>query len=148
MSDFFMRDDAPLSAEEWERLDKTVVHAARQFLVGRQFIELAGPFGADTEVIPVGTGATRKFLQMETIQADFSLAWRDIEASRQLGVPIELGVHAGPGSIGVAYYAENQPSTSMPSMEKLGEYARDAKNALLSRVPWTQKSAEDENSDQ
>lgn len=91
MSNFFMRDDAPLSAEEWEQLDKTVVYAARQFLVGRQFIELAGPFGAGTEVIPVGTGSARKFLQMETIQADFTLAWRDIEASRQLGVPIELG---------------------------------------------------------
>ena len=91
MSDFFMRDDAPLSAEEWERLDKTIVYAARQFLVGRQFIELAGPLGAGTEVVPVGTGTARKFLQMETIQADFSLAWRDIEANRQLGVPIELG---------------------------------------------------------
>jgi uncharacterized linocin/CFP29 family protein len=91
VSDFFMRDDAPLSAEEWAQLDGTVVGAARQFLVGRRFIELAGPFGAGTEVIPVGTGAGRKYLQMETIQADFSLTWRDIEANRQLGVPVELG---------------------------------------------------------
>lgn len=61
-----------------------------------------------------------------------------------LRVPIELGVHAGPGSIGVAYYAEKEPSTSIPPMEKLSEYAKDAKNALLSRVPWTQKPEEDE----
>ena len=62
--------------------------------------------------------------------------------SHLLRVPIELGVHAGPGSIGVAYYAERQPSSFTPPMEKLTEYARGAKNALLARVPWTQKNVE------
>ena len=46
MSDYLMRGDAPLSDSEWERLDKTVVSAAREFLVGRKFLDLAGPFGA------------------------------------------------------------------------------------------------------
>ncbi len=91
MSRFFMRDDAPLTAEEWEHLDKAVVGAARQFLIGRRLIELAGPFGAGTEVIPVGTGSARKYLQMQTIQSDFTLFWRDIEANRKLGLPAELG---------------------------------------------------------
>ena len=59
-----------------------------------------------------------------------------------LRVPIELGVHAGPGSLGVSYYAERQPSSLMPPVEKLSEYARDAKNALLSRVPWAQNHTE------
>lgn len=56
-----------------------------------------------------------------------------------LRVPIELGVHAGPGSIGVAYYAEGVQSALAQPMEKLAGYARDAKEAILSRVPWSQK---------
>lgn len=91
MSDFFMRDDAPLTSEEWKGLDEVVVKAARQFLVCRQFIELVGPFGPGTEVIPLGVGDKREYLSMETIQSDFRLFWRDIEASRKLGLPIELG---------------------------------------------------------
>lgn len=91
MSDFFMRGDAPLTEKEWEHLDKVAVSAARQFLVGRRFIELAGPFGASTEVIPVGAGANRRYLEMQTIQQDFALTWRDIEASRRMGMPLELG---------------------------------------------------------
>jgi uncharacterized linocin/CFP29 family protein len=94
MSDLYMRGDAPLTQEEWEQLDNVVVHVARQFLVGRRFIELAGPFGAGTEVIPVGSGANRKHLPMQVIQADFELLWRDVEANRQLGVPIEWGAAA------------------------------------------------------
>jgi len=94
MSDFFMRGDAPLTPEEWDQLDKVVVQVARQFLVGRKFIELAGPFGAGTEVIPVGVGESRKHLQMQTIQQDFRLFWRDVEANRRAGVPIEWGAAA------------------------------------------------------
>ena len=37
MSDYLMRDDAPLTGEEWKRLDKLVVSAARRMLVGRRF---------------------------------------------------------------------------------------------------------------
>jgi uncharacterized linocin/CFP29 family protein len=94
MSDFFMRGDAPLTPEEWDQLDNVVVQVARQFLVGRKFIELAGPFGAGTEVIPVGVGESRKHLQMQTIQQDFKLFWRDIEANRKAGVPVEWGAAA------------------------------------------------------
>ncbi|MBN1642532.1 MAG: encapsulin [Anaerolineae bacterium] len=94
MSDLFMRDDAPLTKAEWERLDKVVVHAARQILVGRRFIELVGPFGAGTEIVPVGAGPNRRQLAMKTIQSDFSLFWRDIEANRRAGLPLELGAAA------------------------------------------------------
>jgi uncharacterized linocin/CFP29 family protein len=86
-----MRKDAPLSAEEWQQLDKVVTSTARQFLVGRRFIELAGPMGAGTETVPVGTGSERRFLQLDLIEESFSLAWRDMEASHKMGVPLELG---------------------------------------------------------
>jgi uncharacterized linocin/CFP29 family protein len=91
MSDFLMRENALLGAEEWAHLDKVVVEAARQFLVGRRFIELVGPMGIGTEMVPVGTGTGRKFLKLELIEEDFALPWRDIEANRKAGLPIELG---------------------------------------------------------
>jgi uncharacterized linocin/CFP29 family protein len=91
MSDFLMREDAPLSAEEWGRLDMVVVETARQFLVGRRFVELVGPLGAGMETVPVGTGANRSQVPLQVIQADFQLVWRDVEASRKLVLPLELG---------------------------------------------------------
>jgi len=114
MSDYLMRDDAPLSAEEWEQLDQLVVEVARTLLVGRRFISLTGPLGAGTLNVPVasvssaqaclhdeaGCGCTggnviqvtgRKFLPLPIIHQDFRLAWRDMEASRQVEQPLELG---------------------------------------------------------
>ena len=124
MGDFLMRNDAPLSEEEWKRLDDMVVSAARRVLVGRRFIDLAGPFGFGTQVVPmdvIGGGgacvhdngcecegeececddgcdvvhvATRNFVPVLTIHKDFVLSWRDIEAARQPGGRLELGAAA------------------------------------------------------
>jgi uncharacterized linocin/CFP29 family protein len=98
MNDFFMREDAPLSAEEWEKLDEVVVKAARRFLVGRRFVELVGPLGVGTEVVPVGTGENRKHLDLQMIQEDFTLGWRDIEGNRKAGLPLDLGPAAMAGA--------------------------------------------------
>jgi len=56
-----------------------------------------------------------------------------------LHVPTELGVHTGPGALGVSYYIERQASGLSQQLEKLSDYARGAKEAILSRVPWSQK---------
>ncbi len=53
MADFLMREDAPLTAEEWTRLDDLVVQAARKVLVGRRFLPLYGPVGAGVQTVPV-----------------------------------------------------------------------------------------------
>ena len=78
MSEYLMRDAAPLSEGEWESLDNVVIKAARQFLVGRQFIKLVGPLGAGTEMVPVGTGDKRHFLALNLIQKDFTLSWKEL----------------------------------------------------------------------
>jgi uncharacterized linocin/CFP29 family protein len=116
MSDYLMRDDAPFSAEEWAKLDDLVVDVARKLLVGRRFLQLAGPLGAGVQTVPVPTVSSgeaclhdeegcaceageceviqvtgRKFLSLPLIHQDFCLAWRDIEASRRMGWPLELG---------------------------------------------------------
>jgi uncharacterized linocin/CFP29 family protein len=111
-----MRDDAPFSAEEWEKIDELVVNAARKLLVGRRFIELSGPLGAGVQTVPVPAVSSgeaclhdeegcaceagecevievtgRKFMSLPLIHQDFRLSWRDIEASRRMGWPLELG---------------------------------------------------------
>ena len=91
MSDFLMRENAPLSVEEWAQLDRVVVGTARQFLVGRRFVEIVGPVGAGTQTVPVGTGDARSYLTFETIEEDLTLYWKDVEASRQAGIPLDLG---------------------------------------------------------
>ena len=64
-----------------------------------------------------------------------------------LHVPTELGVHTGPGALGVAYFIERQFSGISQQLEqrleKISDYARGAKDAILSRVPWSQKDGED-----
>src|SRR5437588_10131740 len=81
-------------------------------LVGRRFISLTGPFGAGIEALPndiIGGGgpgrvdllgedegealtvATRWFLPLPLLYKDFWIHWRDLEATRQLGVPLDVG---------------------------------------------------------
>lgn len=94
MSEYLMRDAAPLSDKEWQAVDSLVVKIARDFLVGRRFLDLVGPFGAGMEIVPVGVGDARKHIPLSVIEQSFTLHWRDIEASCKLGVPVELGAAA------------------------------------------------------
>jgi uncharacterized linocin/CFP29 family protein len=100
MSDFLMREDAPLTAEEWEQLDGLAVKTAKYHLAARRFIDLAGPFGAGMKVVELysygekdgvfkATGGD--FQAMPLISRDFSLNWRDIEAAHQGGAALDLG---------------------------------------------------------
>jgi uncharacterized linocin/CFP29 family protein len=116
MSDYLMRDDAPLSDEEWATLDELVVGVARKLLVGRRFIHLTGPLGMGVQAVPLPTVSGgeaclhdeegcaceagecgviqvtgHRFLSLPLIHQDFRLSWRDIEASRRMGWPPELG---------------------------------------------------------
>jgi uncharacterized linocin/CFP29 family protein len=94
MSDYLMRNDAPLTDAEWKQVDETVVGTAKQFLVGRRFLDLAGPFGPGLEIVPVGTGEDRSFVELTVLDASFMLYWKDVEASRRMGVPLETGAAA------------------------------------------------------
>ncbi len=50
-------------------------------------------------------------------------------------VPVALGVHAGPGSIGVAYYVERKSVGLVEQLERLGTQARDAIRSRLPSLP-------------
>jgi DegV family protein with EDD domain len=51
-------------------------------------------------------------------------------------VPVELGVHSGPGAIGVAYYVEHEASGLMHQLEQqITRLGDQAKEAIRSRLP-------------
>jgi uncharacterized linocin/CFP29 family protein len=110
--DYLQRDQAPLELGEWASIDQTVVRTAQSVLVGRRFITLVGPFGAGIEALPndtLGGGGrgqvdllgnaegealtieNRRFLPLPLIYKDFWIHWRDLESSRQMGVPLDVG---------------------------------------------------------
>jgi len=117
--DYLQRAQAPLSTDEWAAVDSTVVRTAQSVLVGRRFINLVGPFGPGVEALPndilTGSGggqvdllgenegealtiANRWFLPLPLLYKDFWVHWRDLESSRKLGVPLDVGKAAAAAS--------------------------------------------------
>ncbi|HWP28515.1 MAG TPA: family 1 encapsulin nanocompartment shell protein [Chloroflexota bacterium] len=112
MVDYLLRDQAPLTAEEWARIDAVVVEVARSVLVGRRIVPLLGPLGAGVQVVPdevfrdaerggidllgeaeagVVRGVERRYRTIPLLYKDFRLHWRDLETHRQLRLPLDLG---------------------------------------------------------
>jgi len=132
-----LRSEAPLTSEEWERIDQTVVDAAKSRLVGRRFISVFGPLGAGVDCIHQDTFAgadvggmslladedvhavhaeTRKFIPVPIIFKDFLLYWRDVETSRGRGVPLDAGAAAGAAT----FVAQTEDDFIFNGNEKLG----------------------------
>ena len=112
MPDYLQRDQAPLGVDQWAAFDQAATRTAQSMLVARRFINLVGPFGPGIEALPndtvSGTGVgqidllgneegdaigidRRRFLPLPLLYKDFWVHWRDLESSRQLGVPLEVG---------------------------------------------------------
>jgi uncharacterized linocin/CFP29 family protein len=110
--DYLQRDLAPLDDEQWRLLDDAAMRTARGMLVGRRIITVVGPFGPGVEVVPNDTIAgqatgqvdllgedegeavaieQRRFLPLPLLYKDFRVHWRDLEANRQLGLPLDIG---------------------------------------------------------
>jgi uncharacterized linocin/CFP29 family protein len=48
------REDAPISTALWEKLDATMIQAAKSQLVGRRLLHIEGPFGLGLKFVPLG----------------------------------------------------------------------------------------------
>jgi len=48
------REDAPISAELWAKLDAAVIEAAKNQLTGRRLLHIEGPFGLGLKFVPLG----------------------------------------------------------------------------------------------
>lgn len=107
MSDKFLhRQDAPFGPAVWEKIDETVIAAARSQLGGRRLLDVKGPFGlglkaisgGDTEVSEKTSGRSvmtaGQILNLLMIRSEFSLPVRDIAAFEQSGLPMDLGAAA------------------------------------------------------
>lgn len=109
---FLMRDQAPLSPQQWQVLDDTVVRVARAALVGRRFVSIFGPLGAGVQAVPDdrlsgGDHATvdllgdaqdagvrlsvRRYLPIPQLYKDFVVPWRDLELSAHLRTALDPG---------------------------------------------------------
>lgn len=120
MPDFLGHAENPLRAEEWDRLNATVIDVARRALIGRRILDLYGPLGPGVQTVPhdeysgVSAGAVdivgeqetatvftdaRKFKTIPIIYKDFLLHWRDIEAARTHNMPLDVSAAAGAAAL-------------------------------------------------
>ena len=111
MTDILMREDAPLTSEEWQKLDQVVIEVARHNLAARRFLSVHGPVGAGVQVVavdhfggltPADIGldavesaepvelAEREYIPLTTIFKDFILRWDDIALARQHGAEVDV----------------------------------------------------------
>jgi len=105
MGDLLAREEAPLSSEEWARLDQVVVETARKYLAGRKFIPLYGPLGAGLPAVPAvaltgleGEGSigapSGGLLPLKRLQKDFVLEYEALEMAKRLDLPLDLSAAA------------------------------------------------------
>jgi uncharacterized linocin/CFP29 family protein len=113
--DILDRQSAPLTAEEWTRIDEAVVNTARGMLVGRRVVGVLGPLGPGVYCMPysVFSGKTpagvdmigeqegmvvepdrRATINLPILYKDFKVLWRDVEADRHLGIPLDVSAAA------------------------------------------------------
>lgn len=104
---YLMREGSLLTSSQWDQIDRAVVAEAKGVLVGRRFLAIAGPYGAQAQNVPLdmATNASsaaadfwgkkeveavdimnRRFLPLISIYADFMISWRDIENENGAGV--------------------------------------------------------------
>ncbi len=113
--DILDRKSAPLTDGEWSRIDEAVVSTAQRMLVGRKVIEVLGPLGSGVYSIPYSlfsgkspTGidmvgeqddfvvepTARATINLPILYKDFKIMWRDVEADRHLGLPLDVSTAA------------------------------------------------------
>lgn len=113
--DYLDRESAPLTNEEWEKVDGAVVAAARSFLTGRRLLSLLGPLGPGAYDVPFAVynaknaasidmngeseapvieANMRKTVPLPLLYADFKISWRDIETDHKIGLPVDVSAAA------------------------------------------------------
>ncbi len=113
--DFLDRGSAPLTEEEWRRIDEAVIETGRRMLVGRRILSILGPLGAGVYCIPysvfsgklqagvdmigekedlVIAADRRATINLPILYKDFKVIWRDVEADQHLGIPLDVSTAA------------------------------------------------------
>ena len=101
------REEAPISAELWAKIDSTVIENAKQHMVCRRFLNIHGPLGAGAAYVAVDSAAKteeyghnmarvsgRRLVELPQLYQDFDILWRDIAAADATGLPVDLDAAA------------------------------------------------------
>lgn len=136
--DILDRDSAPLTEAEWSKIDEAVVTTARRMLVGRKVIEVLGPMGPGVYTIPYsvfsGTSSTgidmvgeqddfivapssRATTSVPMLYKDFKIMWRDVEADRHMGLPLDVSTAA----VAANYVAVQEDNLIFNGNKELGQ---------------------------
>ncbi len=116
MAEDLLNQDNPLTEQEWSMLQEVVVRVAKRRLVGRRFIDIYGPLGPGVQTVkyesyqnatPGGIDYTgdsalgaisveaANYAPIPLIYKDFQIHWRDLEAARRFGIPLDTSAAAG-----------------------------------------------------
>ncbi|HBN09492.1 MAG TPA: bacteriocin [Cyanobacteria bacterium UBA8530] len=148
------RSEAPLSEEEWNLLEKTVVQVARGQLVGRKVLDLFGPLGigiqnVDYDVFTDRSPAVVDFFgepeardrlvskrrihsAIPLLYKDFVLFLRDLESSRRTTVPLDFTAAAASASE-VAFQEDELIFKGKPELGQVGFLQADGRQVLSAR---------------
>lgn len=104
MSDYFMRDGAPIGAETWSKIDDMVVTVAKKNLVGRRLLNLVGPLGYGVELVPLfgfteqdGADVVKEnseYVRLAAMTQDFMLTAKQLLMADQTPYGLDLGAVA------------------------------------------------------
>jgi uncharacterized linocin/CFP29 family protein len=135
--DFLDRKSAPLTDNDWARIDEGVVEAARRLLVARRVVSIIGPLGAGVYTLPYSvfsgkaqagvdmTGEKDNFIveadrratiNLPILYKDFKLIWRDVEADQHLGIPLDVSTAA----VAASYVASQEDNLIFNGNSELG----------------------------
>ena len=96
VTDYLLRDDAPLGADVWAMLDEAVVDAARGQLSVRRLLEIEGPYGLGLKSIPLDDNEevdgviTSPCLPLALISSTVVLGKRDLAGYEYAQLPPNL----------------------------------------------------------
>lgn len=102
MTDYLMRENAPLSEDIWAKIDDMVVTVARKTLVARRFIELVGPLGWGVEIAPKFGFAYEQpyvaeqpeYIPLIELSQTFKLRGKHLAVADQTPFALDLGAAA------------------------------------------------------
>ncbi len=115
---FLHRKDAPLGEKTWEKIDETVIAAAKSQLSGRRLIKTTGPYGLGLKAFSSSDSTvdekTVSGVEMKAscttplamIRSEFTLPVRDIAAFEQSGLPLDLN-NAAMAAVNCAQQEDN-----------------------------------------
>ena len=99
------RQAAPFDQALWGAIEEAAVHAAREMLTARRFLDVEGPFGVGFTTVEVGPDsylrqATEdsaavlggRAIPVPMIQQRFDLSIRRLAAAQDIGQPLDLAV--------------------------------------------------------